>query len=335
MSPQIHASVTSISWIPSEAVAGLTRLPFDAGIAHYDQPPPEVVDDLEALRVADRFRFANRLSAWIGVDGSGAITGHGYGGGGMIGATTMRLGPASMTFAAAALPDLQRAPVVGDGWVRFEQTAGGRTGVPAPRRVKHPPFVQVSAPLAWTTLRLTVHTDGRAEHEVAGASPFPRHWIYDSEGRVAAKSGLTDFKDWYARAFGKHTPWGGAESPALVTEVETALERELSEHIMRGGAKPSIRKLRSGQTLVEAGDPGTELFLLLDGVLSVEVGGEAVANVGPGAVLGERALLEAGTRTATLRALTACKVAAVNGEQVDPEFLRALAAGHRREETTG
>jgi hypothetical protein len=334
MSPHTESSVTSISWIPSEAVTGLTRIPFEAGIAHYDDPPPEVINDLKALRDADRFRFANRLSAWIEVE-DGSITGHGYTGGGMIGSTTMRLGGARMTFAAAALPDLQQEPVVGDGWVRFEQTCGGRTGVPAPRRVKHPPFVQVSAPLAWTTLRLTLHMDGTAERELVGSSPFPRHWIYDSEGRLVAKSGLTDFKDWYDHAFGKHTPWGGEESPALVTEVETALERELSERIMRGGAKPSIRKLKKGQALVEAGEVGTELFLLLDGMLAVEVGGEAVANVGPGAVLGERALLEAGTRTATLRALTACKVAAVNGEQVDPEFLRALATGHRREETSG
>ena len=335
MSPHINASVTSISWIPSEAVAGLTRVPFDTGIAHYDEPPPDAIDDLEALRDADRFRFANRLAAWIEVDEAGTVTGHGYAGGGMIGSTTMRLGPARMTFAAVSLPDLQQPPVVGDGWVRFEQTCGGRTGVPAPRRVKHPPFVQVSAPLAWTTLRLTIHADGSAERELAGASPFPRHWVYDSDGRLMAKSGTTDFRDWYARAFGRHSPWGGEDSPALVTEVETALERELSGHIMRGGAKPSIRKLKHGQTLVEAGDPGTELFLLLDGVLAVEVEGEAIANVGPGAVLGERALLEAGTRTATLRALSACKVAAVNGDQVDPEFLHALAAGHRREATAG
>ncbi|MGA8016340.1 MAG: cyclic nucleotide-binding domain-containing protein [Candidatus Dormiibacterota bacterium] len=333
MNARIEASATSISWIPSEAVAGLTRLPFDAGIAHYDQPPPDVIDDLESLRDADRFRFANRLSAWIEADGSGVIIGHGYSGGGMIGSTTMRLGPASMTFAAVSLPDRQQPAAVGDGWVRFEQTCGGRTGVPAPRRVKYPPFVKVSAPLAWTTLRLTIHADGSAEREVVGASPFPRHWVYDSEGRLVAKSGLTDFRDWYARAFGRHSPWGGEDSPALVTEVETALERELSGHIMRGGAKPSIRKLKKDQTLVEAGDPGTELFLLLDGVLAVEVGGAAIANVGPGAVLGERALLEAGTRTATLRALTSCKVATVDGDQVAPGFLHELAAGHRREES--
>ncbi len=334
MTRRIESSVTSISWIPSEAVEGLTRLPFDAGIAHYDQAPPDVVEDLEGLRDADRFRFANRLSAWVEVDEEGAITGHGYTGGGMIGSTTMRLGRASMTFAAAALPDRQQPAVVGDGWVRFEQTAGGRTGVPAPRRVKYPPFVQVAAPLAWTTLRLTIHADGAVERDVAGASPFPRHWVYDAEGRLVGKSGLTDFRDWYARAFGRHTPWGGVDSRALVMEVESALERELSTHIMRGGARPTIRKLAKDQTLVEAGEPGIELFLLLDGVLAVEVGGEVLANLGPGAVLGERALIEAGTRTATLRALTACRVAAVNGDQVAPEFLHELAEGHRREEAT-
>ena len=99
-----------------------------------------------------------------------------------------------MTFAAVAFPDKQHPPQVGDTWVRFVQTAGGRTGVPAPRAVKYPPFIQVSAPLAWTTLALTIHGDGRSEHEVVGASPFPRHWIYDRKRAPGAqKSGLINF----------------------------------------------------------------------------------------------------------------------------------------------
>ena len=61
----------------------------------------------------------------------------------MIGSTTMRLGSKSTTITAFPLPDVQPEPEVGDGWVRFRQTAGGRTGVPTPRRVSHPPFVQV------------------------------------------------------------------------------------------------------------------------------------------------------------------------------------------------
>ena len=54
--------------------------------------------------------------------------------------------------------------------------------------------------------------------------------------------------------------------------------------------------------LTEQGQQGDEVFLLLDGVLAVEVDGEPLADVGPGAILGERAALEGGARTSTLRA---------------------------------
>jgi CRP-like cAMP-binding protein len=117
----------------------------------------------------------------------------------------------------------------------------------------------------------------------------------------------------------------------LVTQVESALERELSLRIMRGGVKPRIEALDKGRTLVEQGDLGTDMYVLLDGVFSVEVDGAAVAHVGPGAVVGERALLEGGRRTATLRALTPCKVAAASGDEVSSEMLSELAAEHRRE----
>ena len=332
---RIESSVTSISWIPSEAVKGMTKMPFEMGMAHYDQAPPEVIEDLEALRDADRFRFANRLKAWVEVTG-GEVTGYGYdeASGGLIGSTTVSLGAGRMTVAAVSLPDRQAEPEVSETSVRFTQTAGGRTGMPAPRRVKYPPFIQVAAPLAWATLSLTIHADGSSEHEVAGASPFPRHWVYDHDGRLAHKTGFIDFKAWYTKAFGGHSPWGDEDSPALVTAVETALERELSEHIMRGGAAPKIVNVKKGATLVEAGDPGSELFLLLDGILEVEVNGEKLVDLGPGVVLGERALLEGGKRTATLRAVTPCKVAVVAGDQVAPGMLEQLAGGHRREHTS-
>ncbi len=58
---RIESSVTSISWIPSEAITGMTKMPFEAGVTHYDEPPPDVIDGLDALRAADRFRFANEL----------------------------------------------------------------------------------------------------------------------------------------------------------------------------------------------------------------------------------------------------------------------------------
>jgi hypothetical protein len=64
---RIESSVTSLSWIPQGAVEGFNRLSFGLGVAHYDPPPPEVLDDLDELQATDRFRFANRLAAWIEV----------------------------------------------------------------------------------------------------------------------------------------------------------------------------------------------------------------------------------------------------------------------------
>jgi hypothetical protein len=332
---RIDGSVTSISWIPSEAVKGMMKMPFSIGMAHYDDPPPEalgreVPEALDGLRAADRFRFANHLSAWIEVE-DGRITGWGQGGEPMIGSTTVRAGR-SVTVAAVPFDTIRPEPEVGDGWVRFRQSAGGRTGVPAPRRVNRPPFVQISAPTAWTTLELTLHTDGRQEMALAGASPFPRHWLYDHDGALARKSGMIDFEEWYRHAFGVHSPWGDEDSAAIATEVETALERQLSTTIMRGGRRPRMRKVVAGDALVRQGDVGDELFLLLDGVLGVDVDGERLAELGPGAVIGERALLEGGLRTSTLHALTACKVAVAQADEIEPAALAELRESHRRED---
>ncbi len=122
--------------------------------------------------------------------------------------------------------------------------------------MRRKPFIQWQAPLVWATLSLTLHVDGPAEFEVLGASRFPRHWFYDGDGRLAAKSGLTDFKDWYRKSFGRHTPWGDEDSPALVTAVETALERALSVQMMDKGSKPKYRKVSAGDTLVREGERG-------------------------------------------------------------------------------
>src|SRR5437762_2171000 len=231
-----ESCVTSLSWIPSEAVTGATRTAFDSGFTHYDDPPPAELGDIEELRAGDRFRFANVLRAWIEVDDSGRITGGGYDGSGIMGATTLRLG------------------------------------------------------------------------------------------------GLTDYANWTRVSFGRHTPWGDEDSPALVTAVETALEQALSVQLMHGAAKPRITQLQAGDELVRQGDFGQDIYLVLDGVIRVERDGTRLADAGPGAMLGERAVLEGGTRTSTLVAVTRCRVASVPAVQLDLSDLAELATGHRREE---
>jgi hypothetical protein len=57
--------VTSVSWIPSEAIESILHYGIDAGLGHYDDPLPDTLGNLEDWRAADRFRFANHLRAWI------------------------------------------------------------------------------------------------------------------------------------------------------------------------------------------------------------------------------------------------------------------------------
>ena len=52
---RVESSVTSLSWIPSEAVTGVNKGVFDSGFAHYDDPPPDVIEDLEAPTRLGRF----------------------------------------------------------------------------------------------------------------------------------------------------------------------------------------------------------------------------------------------------------------------------------------
>jgi hypothetical protein len=324
---RIEGSVTAISWIPSEAIEGLPKLPFELGVGHYDDPPPDRLSpgDLERLRDADRFREANLLKAWIDVE-DGAIVGAGYDGAGLVGSTTFQIGPKAIVVPGVAFEVLRAEPEISADRARFVQTVGGRAGFPAPRRVKGGPLFRVHSATAWTTLALTLHADGRVEREVVGASPFPRHWIYDSDGVLAEKSGTVDFKKWYREAHGDNTPWGDSESPAVVAAAETAMERELSRILLWGDTKLPRRTLGEGDVLVEQGAAGDDLYLILDGVLGVEVDGEQVAEMGPGTMLGERASLEGGARTATLRAITPCRVAAIASELVTQRELAALAA---------
>jgi hypothetical protein len=329
---RIESSVSAISWIPSEAIEGMPKIPFELGIGHYDEPPPDKLaeGDLERLRDADRFREANILKAWVEVDG-GKIVDAGYEGAGLVGSTTFRLGVKDLVFQGVPFETLQQVPEIEAGAARFVQTVGGRAGFPQPRRVKGRPFFRVSSATAWTTLALTIRADGSSDHELVGASPFPRHWVYDKDGNLSQKAGTIDFKTWYREAHGEHTPWGDEDSEPFVAQAESALERELSHDLLERGAKLPRRKLEADEELVEQGDPGNELYLLLDGVLAAVVDGEEIAQIGPGAILGEGAIVGEGTRNATLRASTPARVAVITPDQIDREAVETLAAGRRRE----
>jgi hypothetical protein len=100
MTLRYEAAATCLSWIPPTSVQGLFRLPYGLGIAHYGQPPPDKLPDVEVLLVVDAVRFANQLHAWIEVED--------------------------------------------------------------PRPVIRPPLWRLAAPVAWTTITLTLRADGKS-----------------------------------------------------------------------------------------------------------------------------------------------------------------------------
>ncbi len=329
---RIESSVTSISWIPSEAITGVTRLPFDMGVTHYDDPPPDHWDELDSVLGAEGARFANDLRAWVDVQ-DGQIVGYGESGGGRVSNTLVRLRGMRVQVEAVGYPELRPDPVTGADFVRFTQTAGGRPGIPSPRLVDEAPYVKTQGPTVWTTLALTIYADGSTGHEFVGASSFPRHWIYDAQGRLAGKSALIDFKTWYRTAGLTRSPWRGLDHEVLAAEAETPLERQLSLAIMRGGGTPPrAAKVQAGAVILAEGEAADAIVLVLDGLVEVAAGGAVLAELGPGAVLGERASLEQGRRTATVRAVTDCRIVTYAAAALPAEDLQQLALGHHRED---
>ena len=91
-------------------------------------------------------------------------------------------------------------------------------------------------------------------------------------------------------------------------------------------------RIASGQVLIERGHEGAGLYVILEGTVLVEAP-EGTRDLGPGAVVGERALLSAdGKRTARVRATSDLRVAVVDRTHVerlcadDPAFAARLAA---------
>jgi hypothetical protein len=329
---RIQRQATTVSWIPSDSIPGAMRVPFDKGLMHFDFPPPLTLEDLDGMRRRGEFRFANRLDAWVDVE-DGEIRDCGYYGTGLtMGLTPISAGRFRVLLPTKPNPVIRHAPQVVGQEATFVQTAGGRPLFSVLRPSLHWPFVLTKPFNIWTTIELTIRADGLARQRLVGASPFPRHWLYDGEGRLAEKATLTRSQVWIKTVFGRHTPWGGENETPVVSDPETKLERSLSEQIMQGGSRPEVRSLRTGEFLFRQSEETTSIAVILDGDFEVSVDDRVVGHVGPGTVVGERASLEGGRRTAALRAATECRVAELPADRFSPEQLGELALGHHRED---
>jgi hypothetical protein len=72
----------------------------------------------------------------------------------------------------------------------------------------------------------------------------------------------------------------------------------------------------SGATIVREGEPGGDLFVILSGKVSVEQGGAAIAWVAAGGHFGEMGLVDAGPRSASVRALEPIRAMIIHRDDV-------------------
>lgn len=331
---RIERSATSLSWIPSDSMLGLMGIPFTKGLMHFDPPPPLHITDLEVMRRRGQFRFANRLIAWIEVT-AGKITAAGYRGETLMGVTPLTAGPIRIMLPAKRNPEIQRAPQIIGSEAVFVQIAGGRPGFSFLKPSWRSPFLVRRPFTVWTTIEMAIGADGTSTQRLLGASPFPRHWLYDDQGGLVEKAALTANKMWARTVFGRHTPWGGEDQTPVVADPESELERTLAEQIMSHPDHTKIRHMKPGEFLFRQAEPETSLALILDGAFDVRVDNRTIGRVGPGTVVGERASRESGLRTADLLATTPARIGEVPADQIDPSLLDELALAHRREDHPG
>ncbi|MGA7595846.1 MAG: cyclic nucleotide-binding domain-containing protein [Gallionella sp.] len=101
-----------------------------------------------------------------------------------------------------------------------------------------------------------------------------------------------------------------------------------------------LQDLSSCGTLFKEGDPGSLMYVLMSGTADIIVHDQVVETVGPGAIIGEMAMIDEGTRSATIIAKSDCKMLPIDKKrfnfliQQTPNFavhvMRVIAARLRR-----
>jgi CRP/FNR family transcriptional regulator len=105
-----------------------------------------------------------------------------------------------------------------------------------------------------------------------------------------------------------------ATAPKISSRLLSGLPRDISSKLLAG---ERTLKLREGKTLFERGDTGDGCYWLRDGVLAVCVASATdeqriLALLGPGAIVGELAMIDGLPRSATIQAMRDCELTFVS-----------------------
>jgi CRP-like cAMP-binding protein len=78
----------------------------------------------------------------------------------------------------------------------------------------------------------------------------------------------------------------------------------------------SVVRFSEGAKIIKAGNPGTTMYLLLEGEVAIAVGRRIIEKVGAGGVFGEMALVDRLPRAADAVARTDCELLSINRDQL-------------------
>lgn len=134
---------------------------------------------------------------------------------------------------------------------------------------------------------------------------------------VSLLRSLPGVKGWLA----KSQPSAAIAGLRRVPAFRGCSDRELAE-VCRLVDEVSVEV---GHTLIAEGTVARQAFVILEGLAGVMVGGMQVASLGPGELAGEVAMLDRGSRTATVVAHTPMRLLAI-GPGAFGDFARTPAA---------
>jgi CRP-like cAMP-binding protein len=73
----------------------------------------------------------------------------------------------------------------------------------------------------------------------------------------------------------------------------------------------------AGQVILREGEPGDHMYVVMKGELSITITGKLIATASPGDIVGEMALINSETRSATVAADTDCVLADIDRSSFD------------------
>jgi CRP-like cAMP-binding protein len=122
----------------------------------------------------------------------------------------------------------------------------------------------------------------------------------------------------------------GDMSEKEATKEQVTFKPKLLEELVQGLADDPPVFFLQGKQIMQAGQTGLRMYAIVEGHVTVTIGGRVVERLGPGGVFGEAALVDQSTRLASAVAQSDCSLLAISRQaftalvKVSPEFADAI-----------